>query len=285
MNTQTHAELANFIWSICNLLRGPYKRNEYRKVILPLTVLRRFDCVLAATKGGCSRGRCRARRIKRVRAPRVAGDSLGTALLQHLEAGLPAAAGRPEPHRAEPCSLHPRLLVQRARDHGALRLRRADRAYGRKEPVVPGRPEFRRPRPLTRARRQRTDGLCLRGADPHRRRAGQRGGRRALHAARGYPADGKPAAFARARPRRAIQGEDHLRPGLRHRGHALGHRGVPAAAQPRRESEALRAGLERRSLGGLHVRHAHQGRERRQHRPGRLVHPGRVRTPLRRPAG
>ena len=50
MNTRTHAELANFIWSICNLLRGPYKRNEYRKVILPLTVLRRFDCVLAATK-------------------------------------------------------------------------------------------------------------------------------------------------------------------------------------------------------------------------------------------
>ena len=50
MNTQTHAELASFIWSICNLLRGPYKRNEYRKVILPLTVLRRFDCALAATK-------------------------------------------------------------------------------------------------------------------------------------------------------------------------------------------------------------------------------------------
>ena len=50
MNTRTHAELASFIWSICNLLRGPYKRNEYRKVILPLTVLRRFDCVLAETK-------------------------------------------------------------------------------------------------------------------------------------------------------------------------------------------------------------------------------------------
>ena len=50
MNTRTHAELANFIWSICNLLRGPYKRNEYRKVILPLTVLRRFDWVLAETK-------------------------------------------------------------------------------------------------------------------------------------------------------------------------------------------------------------------------------------------
>ena len=50
MNARTHGELASFIWSICNLLRGPYKRNEYRKVILPLTVLRRFDCVLAETK-------------------------------------------------------------------------------------------------------------------------------------------------------------------------------------------------------------------------------------------
>ena len=50
MTAETHAQLANFIWSICNLLRGPYKRNEYRKVILPLTVLRRFDCLLAPTK-------------------------------------------------------------------------------------------------------------------------------------------------------------------------------------------------------------------------------------------
>ena len=50
MTAETHTQLASFIWSICNLLRGPYKRNEYRKVILPLTVLRRFDCLLAPTK-------------------------------------------------------------------------------------------------------------------------------------------------------------------------------------------------------------------------------------------
>lgn len=50
MPADTHPQLANFIWGICNLLRGPYKRNEYRKVILPLTVLRRFDCLLAPTK-------------------------------------------------------------------------------------------------------------------------------------------------------------------------------------------------------------------------------------------
>ena len=50
MSPEKHKEMVKFIWSICNLLRGPYKRNEYRKVILPLTVLRRFDCILAPTK-------------------------------------------------------------------------------------------------------------------------------------------------------------------------------------------------------------------------------------------
>ncbi|MDX9792470.1 MAG: type I restriction-modification system subunit M N-terminal domain-containing protein, partial [Kiritimatiellia bacterium] len=50
MTAETHAQIASFIWGICNLLRGPYKRNEYRKVILPLTVLRRFDCILAPTR-------------------------------------------------------------------------------------------------------------------------------------------------------------------------------------------------------------------------------------------
>lgn len=50
MSPETHSQLAHFIWDICNLLRGPYKRNEYRKVILPLTVLRRFDFLLAPTK-------------------------------------------------------------------------------------------------------------------------------------------------------------------------------------------------------------------------------------------
>ena len=50
MSPETHSQMADFIWSICNLLRGPYKRNEYRKVILPMTVLRRFDCILAPTK-------------------------------------------------------------------------------------------------------------------------------------------------------------------------------------------------------------------------------------------
>ena len=43
---------ANLIWSIANLLRGPYKPAEYGPVVLPFTVLRRLDCVLEPTKAG-----------------------------------------------------------------------------------------------------------------------------------------------------------------------------------------------------------------------------------------
>ncbi|HEX5402065.1 MAG TPA: class I SAM-dependent DNA methyltransferase [Pseudonocardiaceae bacterium] len=45
-----HQELASFLWSVADLLRGDYKQSEYGKVILPFTVLRRLDCVLAPTR-------------------------------------------------------------------------------------------------------------------------------------------------------------------------------------------------------------------------------------------
>ncbi len=43
-------EKVGFLWSVADLLRGDYKQSEYGKVILPLTVLRRLDCVLEPTK-------------------------------------------------------------------------------------------------------------------------------------------------------------------------------------------------------------------------------------------
>lgn len=46
----TNQDLANFIWQIADLLRGPYRPPQYERVMLPLVVLRRFDCVLADTK-------------------------------------------------------------------------------------------------------------------------------------------------------------------------------------------------------------------------------------------
>lgn len=41
---------ANLIWTVADLLRGDYKQADYGKVILPMTVLRRLDCVLEPTK-------------------------------------------------------------------------------------------------------------------------------------------------------------------------------------------------------------------------------------------
>ena len=49
-DTPTIKNHAAFIWSVADLLRGDYKQSEYGKVILPLTVLRRLDCVLQPTK-------------------------------------------------------------------------------------------------------------------------------------------------------------------------------------------------------------------------------------------
>jgi type I restriction enzyme M protein len=45
-----HHELSNFIWQIADLLRGPYRPPQYERVMLPMTVLRRFDAVLTPTK-------------------------------------------------------------------------------------------------------------------------------------------------------------------------------------------------------------------------------------------
>lgn len=46
MTQHTHSELVGLIWNIANKLRGPYRPPQYRKVMLPLIVLRRLDCVL-----------------------------------------------------------------------------------------------------------------------------------------------------------------------------------------------------------------------------------------------
>lgn len=44
------APTGGLIWSLAELLRGDYKQSDYGKVILPFTLLRRLDCVLAPTK-------------------------------------------------------------------------------------------------------------------------------------------------------------------------------------------------------------------------------------------
>ena len=45
-----HSEIVSFLWGVADLIRDTFRRGRYQDVILPLTVLRRLDCVLAETK-------------------------------------------------------------------------------------------------------------------------------------------------------------------------------------------------------------------------------------------
>lgn len=49
-NNPTFTDKTNFLWSIADLIRDAFRRSKYQDVILPLTVLRRIDCVLEPTK-------------------------------------------------------------------------------------------------------------------------------------------------------------------------------------------------------------------------------------------
>ena len=78
MSKESIKNHAAFIWSVADLLRGDYKQSEYGRVILPLVVLRRLDCVLEPTKAAV---------LKRK------GEVEGR--IQNLEPVLQAAAGQP----------------------------------------------------------------------------------------------------------------------------------------------------------------------------------------------
>ena len=45
-----HSQIVSFIWSVADLIRDTFKRGKYQDIILPFTVLRRIDCVLAPTR-------------------------------------------------------------------------------------------------------------------------------------------------------------------------------------------------------------------------------------------
>jgi len=45
-----HGEIVSFLWGVADLIRDTFRRGHYQDVILPLTVLRRLDCVLAPKK-------------------------------------------------------------------------------------------------------------------------------------------------------------------------------------------------------------------------------------------
>lgn len=69
-----HSEHTNLIWLIADLLRGPYRPPQYERVMLPMTVLRRFDCVLEKTKNAV------VARHKELQERKIEGEALDAML-------------------------------------------------------------------------------------------------------------------------------------------------------------------------------------------------------------
>ena len=69
-----HKYFSSLIWQIADLLRGPYRPPQYERVMLPMTVLRRFDCVLAPTKPAV------LTEYRRLRGSKIEGDALDSRL-------------------------------------------------------------------------------------------------------------------------------------------------------------------------------------------------------------
>lgn len=117
---------AAFIWSVADLLRGDYKQSDCGKGILPLTVLRRFDCVLAPTKDAVLK-----------RAANLKGKVENVFPILNAEAGgfgfyntsprLPAPPRRLRTSGREPSCLHRWLLIRGPRGHRRVPVRAGDR--------------------------------------------------------------------------------------------------------------------------------------------------------------
>ena len=50
MTNTNFTQLASFIWTVADLLRGDFKQSQYGRIILPFTLLRRLECVLEESK-------------------------------------------------------------------------------------------------------------------------------------------------------------------------------------------------------------------------------------------
>jgi type I restriction enzyme M protein len=76
-------QYAAHIWAVADLLRGDYKQADYGKVILPLTVLRRLDSVLAPTKAAVQVEYPRAQSLPPEMADMVLNQKSGLSFHNH----------------------------------------------------------------------------------------------------------------------------------------------------------------------------------------------------------
>ena len=118
-----HSEIVSFIWGVADLIRDTFKRGKYQDVILPLTVLRRLDCVLAPTREDVlqRQAELKGRGLEDLHRQlcRASGFAFyNTSQLRFRE----AAGGRPE-RGPQPEELYRGLQPEHARGVGTVRFR------------------------------------------------------------------------------------------------------------------------------------------------------------------
>jgi hypothetical protein len=184
-----HSEIVSFLWGVADLIRDTFKRGKYQDVILPLTVLRRLDCVLARTKEKVlgKQAELRGKKLENLdpQLRKASGFAfyntsrydfdklLGDA--PHLAANLRNYIAGFSPNMRE-------VLEKFDFDNTISKLAEAGLLFQvleRFKNVAPGQ------------NRQPDDGHDLRGADPQVQRGAGREPRRALHAARRRAPDGR----------------------------------------------------------------------------------------------
>ena len=101
MSEQAANNHGAFIWSVADLLRSVYKQSEYGRVILPLTVLRRLDCVLEPTKHNVLAIADKLPESLENRAPVLAARRRPI-VLQHVESHVHDAACRSRQRGRQP---------------------------------------------------------------------------------------------------------------------------------------------------------------------------------------
>ena len=108
-----HSEIVSFLWGVADLLRDDFRRSKYQDVILPLTVLRRIDCVLEDTKAAVL-ARNAEFKGKLDNLDDLLQKHVRLRLLQHVPVRLREAdAGRAEPGE-EPAELRGGLQPEHA---------------------------------------------------------------------------------------------------------------------------------------------------------------------------
>lgn len=125
-----HREKVDFVWSVADLLRGDYKRSDYGKVILPLTVLRRLDQVLEPTKPQVLKRHAELQgRLENV-------DAVLSQITRHgfhntSDFTLPTLLHDHDHVGGQPSPVHPRLRHGDPGRHRQVRLRDPDRGLER----------------------------------------------------------------------------------------------------------------------------------------------------------